>query len=146
MDLLDKLLKDIPAVAEADAAIGIVRKRVADRPLPQNAFAARQGLVNVVLNAINAETGRLVAMETAADRSDLLALQDARYNYLLSKIWPQVEFGDLPSVEMARKLIGDLTKLHHLDAVDTATQTTQVLVIGGAEAEYVDALKKMVEG
>lgn len=99
-----------------------------------------------VLNAINAETGRLVAMETAADRSDLLALQDARYNYLLSKIWPQVEFGDLPSVEMARKLIGDLTKLHHLDAVDTATQTTQVLVIGGAEAEYVDALKKMVEG
>ena len=98
-----------------------------------------------VRSAIVAETRRLVAMETADERNDLLALQDARYNYLLSKVWPSVEFGDLPSIEMARKLIGDITKLHQLDAVDTSTQTMQVLVVGGAENEYIEQLKKMVE-
>ena len=100
---------------------------------------------SAVANAITAETNRQVAMVPSEERSQLLQLQHDRYEYLLSKVWPSVEHGDLPSVEMARKLIGDLTKLHQLDAIDTSTQTMQVLVVGGAESDYIESLKKMVE-
>lgn len=121
------------------------RMQMAGRSLAEIAEALGYGSPQAVHNAITAETRRLVAMSDAEERSNLLQLQDARYNYLLSKVWPQVEFGDLAAIEMARKLIGDVSKLHHLDAVDTQTQTTQVLVIGGAEADYVESLKRMVE-
>jgi hypothetical protein len=99
-----------------------------------------------VNSAIVGETRRLVTMSSAAERGDLLQLQNDRYNYLLSKVWPQVEFGDLPAIAAARAILGDITKLNQLDVIDAASHTTQVLVVGGVENEYIEKLKKLAEG
>jgi hypothetical protein len=99
-----------------------------------------------VNSAIVGETRMLVTMASAAERGDLLQLQNDRYAYLLSKVWPQVEFGDLAAVNAARGLLGDITKLNQLDALDSASHTTQVLVVGGVENEYIEKLKKLAEG
>ena len=120
--------------------------KLAGRPLAEIAEELGYGSPAAVANAITAETKRQVAMVASEDREALLQLQHDRYEYLLSKVWASVEHGDLGSIEMARKLIGDLTKLHQLDALDTSSKTMQVLVVGGAEADYVESLKKMVEG
>ena len=122
------------------------RMKLAGRPLAEIAEELGYGSPSAVANAITTETKRQIAMVSSEDRESLLQLQNDRYEYLLSKVWPSVEHGDLGSIEMARKLIGDLTKLHQLDALDTSSKTMQVLVVGGAEADYVESLKKMVEG
>lgn len=136
----------VPVDAEPSRPLQAYRMKLAGRSLDDIADELGYGSPSAVANAITAETKRQVAMVSSEDRSSLLQLQHDRYEYLLSKVWASVEHGDLGSIEMARKLIADLTKLHQLDAIDTSTQTMQVLVVGGAEAEYVEQLKKMVEG
>lgn len=136
-------------VALADAAenrpLQAYRLKMAGRSLAEIADELGYNSPQAVHGAIKSQLNRDISMVGSEERESILQLQNDRYEYLLSKVWPQVEFGDLAAIREARALVGDIAKLHKLDAIDTATQTTQVLVIGGAEADYVANLKKMVE-
>lgn len=121
------------------------RLKMAGHSLAEIAEELGYASPQAVLSAINNETHRLVGMAATVERADLLQLQNDRYGYLLSKVWPQVEFGDLAAINAARALLGDITKLNQLDAVDASSHTTQVLVIGGHETEYIEKLKRLAE-
>lgn len=45
---------------------------------------------------------------------DLLALETERLNYMLTRIWPQVEQGDLHAVDRALKILTEEAKLYGL--------------------------------
>lgn len=95
--------------------------------------------------AIRRELDRQAAQIPATERTALIKLEDDRLNYMLTKVWQQVEFGDAKAIETALKIIGMRIKLHQMDAIDTSSSTTQVLVISGAENEYIEKLKRLSE-
>lgn len=77
------------------------------------------------------------------ERQSLLALENARYEYYLSKIWPQIEYGDLKAVQTALAISDRKIRANQLD-LPSSTSTTQVLVIGGESVSYIEKLKGMV--
>lgn len=98
-----------------------------------------------VIKAINDQLNRDALMESEGDRRQLIQLQDDRLNFMLSRLWPAIEHGDPKSIDAGLRVIGMINKLHQLDIADTASQTTQVLVIGGAEKDYIESLKQLTE-
>jgi hypothetical protein len=79
------------------------------------------------------------------ERQMLLALENARLDHYLSKIWAQIDYGDLKAIETALKITRERAKLNQMD-MPTSTNTTQVLVVGGEAVSYIDALKSVVDG
>ena len=82
------------------------------------------------------------AHKSAEDRESMLNLELDRLNYMLSKIWPQIEHGDLKAVDTAIRLINTSCRLMGLDQVDASTHVQTVLVVGGAEDDYIKKLKQ----
>jgi hypothetical protein len=76
------------------------------------------------------------------ERSGILAMENARLDYYLTKLWPSVEYGDLKAIAEARKISEVRVKINQVDKL-SSTATTQVLVVGGESADYVEALKGM---
>lgn len=74
-------------------------------------------------------------------RDDLLSLELDRLNYMMSKVWQQVEYGDTRAIDTALKIIAMRTKLTGLDVPDASSHTQTVLVVGGAEADYIKSLQ-----
>lgn len=76
------------------------------------------------------------------ERVGILALENARLDHYLAKIWPQIEFGDPKAIMAAVKITETRIKINHLDT-PLSTQTNNVLVIGGESHEYIRKLKEL---
>lgn len=135
----------VRADAEESRPLQAYRLKMAGLSLAEIADKLDYASAKAVHTAIKDETHHLVMMSSGEERGDLLQVQNDRYSYLLSKVWPQLEFGDLSAITVARAILGDITKLNQLDVVDASSHTTQVLVIGGAEVDYIDKLKSLME-
>lgn len=98
-----------------------------------------------VAKAIRDELSREAAQMPAETRDSLLKLQDDRLNFMLSRLWPSIEQGDPKSIDSGLKVIALQSKLNQLDVADAAQNTTNVLVIGGAESDYIEKLKELTE-
>lgn len=79
------------------------------------------------------------------DRKSLLALECARLDRLQAAHWQSAMYGDLGATAAVLKIMAHRAKITGLDAVDTQTNQSTVLVVGGMEADYVSKLKKMIE-
>lgn len=78
------------------------------------------------------------------ERDGLLAMENARLDFYLSKLWPSVEYGDLKAIAEARKITEVRVKINNIDKL-SSTNSTQVLVIGGEQANYLQKLKELSE-
>lgn len=76
-------------------------------------------------------------------KDTLLELEIDRLDYVQSRIWMQVEAGDLKAVETFLKIVQVRAKLRGLDVVDAAAGQHTVLVISGNEKDYIDKLKEL---
>lgn len=76
-------------------------------------------------------------------RETLLELEVERLNYAQSKIWLGVEAGDPKAIDALIKIITLRTRLQQVDQVDASAGVNTVLVVGGAEADYIERLKKL---
>jgi hypothetical protein len=83
--------------------------------------------------------------QTEDERTAMLALENARLDYYLSKLWASVQYGDLKAIAEARKISETRVKINQMDKIES-THTTQVLVIGGESQNYVDKLKELADG
>jgi len=82
---------------------------------------------------------------TDEDREFILALENERLDYYLSKLWPQIEYGDINAIRTALQITKERTSLNQMDR-PSSTNTTQVLVVGGQTQDYVERLKELAEG
>lgn len=85
------------------------------------------------------------AFLTSEDRLGLLALEWERLESLIKANWASAMMGDPKSADVVLKTIAMQVKLAQLDAPDSSTDQAKVLVIGGAEADYVKALQQAAE-
>lgn len=79
---------------------------------------------------------------TDDDRQSLLAMENARLDYYLSKLWPSIQYGDIKAIAEARKITEVRVKVNQIDQI-SSTNTTNVLVVGGATEDYVEKLKEL---
>jgi hypothetical protein len=93
----------------------------------------------VISRRIKAEAADL----TDEERSSLLAMENARYDFYLAKLWPQIEYGDTKAIQTALQVSAMRMKANQLDK-PTSVQTQNVLVLGGESQEYIEGLKSMI--
>lgn len=105
-------------------------------------YPSGAALNKAILVAMNREA----LMTPPDERATLVQLQGDRLNFMLSRLWPAIEHGDPKSIDAGLRVLAMINKLHQLDTVDTAHQTMQVLVVGGAEADYIEKLKGLTHG
>jgi len=82
---------------------------------------------------------------SAEERQGILALEVARLNKLQSAVWESAMYGEPKAVDSALKIIALRSKLLGLDQPEAQTNQNTVLVVGGAEADYIEQLKRMTE-
>jgi hypothetical protein len=83
---------------------------------------------------------------TDVEREGLLTLQAARYEAVLSAHWTAMQMGDPASSNIVLKALADLNRILGLNEITAQVDKMQVLVIGGAEADYIHQLKLAVDG
>ena len=83
------------------------------------------------------------AFLTEDQRTLILGLEFGRLEKLIRANLPSAELGDPKSADIVLKAIAMEVKLTKLDVADSATDQARVLVVGGAEAEYIARLKGM---
>lgn len=96
-----------------------------------------------VVRAINTQMKTDAEFLSTAGRNGLLQMELDRLDRLQAKLWPSAMQADLQSVDRVLKIMDRRAKLAGLDSIDTSSQQHTVLVIGGAEADYVQKLKEL---
>lgn len=97
--------------------------------------------VEQVQNLIRARFRAEAEHMTSEDRVNVLAMENDRLDFYLTKLMPSIEYGDVKAISLALGIHDRKMKANYLDRPDSTTQTTQILVVGGAEDSYVEALK-----
>lgn len=82
---------------------------------------------------------------TSEDRMNILQMENDRLDLYLSKLMPSIEYGDVKSIALALNIHDRKMKANYLDRPDSSSQQSTILVVGGAEESYVEALKASVE-
>lgn len=82
---------------------------------------------------------------TGEDRLTILKMEMDRLDRIRSVHWQAAMIGDLHSAEILLKIHDRVVKITGLDSIDTATQTQNVLVIGGQEHDFVQKLKELAD-
>lgn len=77
------------------------------------------------------------------EKQGILALEMARLDKLQSSIWQSAVYGDPKSVDLVLKIIAMRVKITGVDQPDAQLNQQTVLVIGGAEDNYVKKLKEI---
>lgn len=96
-----------------------------------------------VNNLIQGQMTMEAQFYSAEERKGLLAMEIARLDRLQSAAWEAALMNDPKSMDAVLKIIDKRTKLLGLDVPDAKDASVQVLVIGGMEKDYVEALKDM---
>lgn len=83
------------------------------------------------------------------DRQELLAMEIERLDYMQSKLWPDVELGDIRAMEMVLKLIQERVK--DLGLAMSAPEQQQVnvvsaVVVPSSTDDYAAALRRIAAG
>lgn len=86
------------------------------------------------------------AHQTPEERESILAMENDRLNFYLSKLWPSIEYGDVKAISLALGIHDRVMKANQLDKAEAGSNQTHVLVVGGKEEDYVNALKGAVDG
>lgn len=81
--------------------------------------------------------------QTSEFRQNLLQLELDRLDYMLSRIWPQIEHGDLKAVDTGIKIVQTQSRIAGVDQADASQHVQQVLVISGEEKDYIAKLKEI---
>ncbi len=79
------------------------------------------------------------------EREMLLMLENERFDYMLSKLWAQIEYGDIKAIMAALAISRERRAWNHMDT-PLSTSTTQVLVVGGQTQDYIEKLKELSDG
>ena len=82
---------------------------------------------------------------TSEDRMNVLQMENDRLDYYLGKLWPSIEYGDVKAISLALGIHDRKMKANYLDRPDSQQQASTILVVGGAEDSYIEALKASVE-
>lgn len=93
---------------------------------------------------VRAHYDQEITEENPEDRESVLNLQVARYEYMMTKLWDQIEYGEVKAILAGMQLVDRIVKLKRLDEQDASAGQSTILVIGGAESDYIDDLKAMV--
>lgn len=96
-----------------------------------------------VSQAIAEELKREAEVVSAEERGGILHLENDRLDELQATYYESATLGDFKSLDAVMKIMAHRAKINKLDAIDTQTQQHTVLVIGGAEDEYVQKLKEL---
>lgn len=88
--------------------------------------------------------GADAAFMTKDGRGMLLALELHRLDRLIKAHWGSAMLADPKSTDAVLKAIQLRMRLAKLDEPDADDNTTRVLVISGAEVDYVEKLKELV--
>lgn len=76
------------------------------------------------------------------DRDGILALELARLDKLQFAVWPSAVYGDPKAVDLVLKIMTLRMRVTGVDQPDASAGKHTVLVIGGNEESYVQALKE----
>ena len=100
----------------------------------QTSIADIQALIR---NRFKAEAEHM----TSEDRMNILAMENDRLDYYLTKLMPSIEYGDVKAIALALNIHDRKMKANYLDRPDSSTQSSTILVIGGEENSYIESLK-----
>lgn len=98
---------------------------------------------NAVVMAIRAHIQEDARGQTSEFRQNLLQMELDRLDFMLSRIWPQIEHGDLKAVDSGIKIVQTQARIAGIDQIDASTKVQTVLVVGGEERDYVAKLKEI---
>lgn len=130
-----------PAMSKAELAYKL---RLRGRSGSQIAEELGYASANEVNQAIQVRFKQEAQFLTAEDRAGILAMEMARLDFMLDRVWDSVEYGDPKAMDIALKIHAARVKVTKLDAPETGADRATVLVVGGEEAAYITSLKKMV--
>ena len=99
-----------------------------------------------VVGLINTQLKHEAELQTSEQRGFILAMENERLDYYLTKLWPSIEYGDPKAITAALAIHDRKMKANQLDKPDASTQQATVLVVGGAELDYVETLKQLAGG
>lgn len=94
---------------------------------------------------ITRQMKREAAMISSEERGLYLDMEIERLDELQYAHWTAAMSGDPFSSRMVLEVIKERAKLRHLYEVDPAIQQNTVLVVSGAEQDYIKALKSATE-
>lgn len=98
-----------------------------------------------VYGAIRARFKREAQFLAEEEREMLLMIENERFDFMLAKLWPAIEYGDLDSIKVALAISDRRLKWNHMDQ-PSSVSTTQVLVVGGESKKYIERLKELSNG
>ena len=134
--------QNLPATSEERDEI-IYRMRAQGQSLSE--IAQELGVTyNAAFQAVNSRLAKEASYQTDEERARLLALENARLDIYLRKLWPSVEYGDVKAIGLAIRISETRAKINDLTS-PTSTNTTQVLVVGGETQSYVESLKQITD-
>jgi orotate phosphoribosyltransferase-like protein len=100
---------------------------------------------STVTNMISKRYAELASEQTLEEKQDILAMENDRLDFYLSKLWPSIEYGDIKAITAALAIHDRKMKANQLDKPDAQTQQATILVVGGQEDDYIARLKQLSE-
>lgn len=95
-----------------------------------------------VVHLINNRMKTERSLITTEERQGIIAIQQARYETIIRANWQMMVNGDDKAANIVLKAMAQLEGLNKLHEVDPEASKSTVLVIGGAEQSYIQALKE----
>lgn len=96
-----------------------------------------------VIRLLKEQYSRDADFLTEDQRTLILGLEFGRLEKLIRANLPSAEMGDPKSATIVMQAIAMEIKLTKLDQADSSADQARVLVVGGAETEYIARLKGM---
>lgn len=133
----------LPARSESavTTATNMLRRGMSYRDIAEELHTTSQQ----VYSAIRARFKQEAQFLADEEREMLLMIENERFDYMLSKLWPEIEYGDHDAMRLALQISDRRLKWNHMDQ-PSSTNTTQVLVVGGESKAYIERLKELTDG
>lgn len=136
-------LQKKPVEIERVDSLGVAayQLRQAGKPLYEIAETLDMTENEVVL-AINNRMKTERSLITSHEREGIINLEAARYDAIINAHWANAMMADDKSSQIVLKAMHQYEQLMQLNAVDPEASKSTVLVIGGQEQSYIQALKE----
>jgi len=139
---MSEINEDEPLPVRSDSAVEVAY-RMNRQGMSYTDIAAELGTTpNQIYNAVRHRFKQEASFLGEDEREMLLMMENERFDYMLSKLWPQIEYGDIKAIQTALQISRERRAWNHMDT-PLSTSTTQVLVVGGATDDYIEKLKEL---
>jgi hypothetical protein len=128
----------VPSASAVEVAYAMRRQGLSWVDIAAELHTTPQQVYGAIRHRFKQEAGFL----NEDERDMLLMMENERFDYMLAKLWPQIEYGDIKAIQTALQISRERRAWNHMDT-PLSTSTTQVLVVGGESQAYIEKLKEL---